>query len=162
MSSLSQGIHNAVCIGVIFTGKHQSFNRPLPKVTILWEITENEKIKTFSRDYTYSYYEKAELRLHLESWRGRPFTATELSKFKLRNILGVPCKLEIAKNNKNYKQVENVYRFPAKEQAPKRKSELIYFDISDKTTYSEIPNIPSYIVEKIKNSPDYKQSSLKL
>lgn len=108
MSSLSQGIHNAVCIGVIFTGKHQSFNRPLPKVTILWEITENEKIKTFSRDYTYSYYEKAELRLHLESWRGRPFTATELSKFKLRNILGVPCKLEIAKNNKNYKQVENV------------------------------------------------------
>ena len=56
MSSLSQGIHNAVCIGVIFTGKHQSFNRPLPKVTILWEITENEKIKTFSRDYTYSYY----------------------------------------------------------------------------------------------------------
>lgn len=114
MSSLSQGIHNAVCIGVIFTGKHQSFNRPLPKVTILWEITENEKIKTFSRDYTYSYYEKAELRLHLESWRGRPFTATELSKFKLRNILGVPCKLEIAKNNKNYKQVENVYRFPAK------------------------------------------------
>ena len=100
MSSLSQGIHNAVCIGIIFTGKHQSFNRPLPKVTILWEITENEKIKTFSRDYTYSYYEKAELRLHLESWRGRPFTATELSKFKLRNILGVPCKLEIAKNNK--------------------------------------------------------------
>ena len=150
MSSLSQGIHNAVCIGIIFTGKHQSFNRPLPKVTILWEITENEKIKTFSRDYTYSYYEKAELRLHLESWRGRPFTATELSKFKLRNILGVPCKLE------------NVYRFPAKEQAPKRKSELIYFDISDKTTYSEIPNIPYYIVEKIKNSPEYKQSSLKL
>ena len=144
MSSLSQGIHNAVCIGIIFTGKHQSFNRPLPKVTILWEITENEKIKTFSRDYTYSYYEKAELRLHLESWRGRP------------------CKLEIAKNNKNYKQVENVYRFPAKEQAPKRKSELIYFDISDKTTYSEIPNIPYYIVEKIKNSPEYKQSSLKL
>ena len=47
MSSLSQGIHNAVCIGVIFTGKHQSFNRPLPKVTILWEITENEKNKNF-------------------------------------------------------------------------------------------------------------------
>lgn len=47
MSSLSQGIHNAVCIGIIFTGKHQSFNRPLPKVTILWEITENEKIKLF-------------------------------------------------------------------------------------------------------------------
>lgn len=44
MSSLSQGIHNAVCIGIIFTGKHQSFNRPLPKVTILWEITENEKM----------------------------------------------------------------------------------------------------------------------
>ena len=53
MSSLSQGIHNAVCIGIIFTGKHQSFNRPLPKVTILWEITENEKIKTFSRLYLF-------------------------------------------------------------------------------------------------------------
>ena len=162
MSSLSQGIHNAVCIGVIFTGKHQSFNGPQPKVTILWEINENEKAKTFSRDYTYSYYKNSCLRAHLESWRGRPFTSTELSKFKLRNILGVPCKLEIAKNNKNYKQVENVYRFPAKEQAPNHKSELIYFDISDETTYSVIPNIPYYIVEKIKNSPEYKQSSLKL
>lgn len=114
MSSLSQGIHNAVCIGIIFTGKHQSFNRPLPKVTILWEITENEKIKTFSRDYTYSYYEKAELRLHLESWRGRPFTATELSKFKLRNILGVPCKLEIAKNNKKLQTSRKCLPFSSK------------------------------------------------
>ena len=60
------------------------------------------------------------------------------------------------------KQVENVYRFPAKEQAPKRRSELIYFDISDKTTYSAIPNIPYYIIEKIKKSPEYKQSSLEL
>lgn len=162
MSSLSLGIHNAVCVGVIFIGKHKSFNGLHQKVTILWEITENEKSKTFSRDYTYSYYNNSCLRAHLESWRGRPFTNDELSKFKLRNILGVPCKLEIAKNNKNYKQVENVYRFPASEKEPDRKSELIYFDISDETTYSAIPNIPYYILEKIKNSPEYKHSSLEL
>ena len=162
MSSLSQGIHNAVCIGVVFTGTQPSIYNNSKKVTLVWEVCENNNSKLFSRDYTYSYHEEAKLRLHLESWRGRPFTATELSKFKLRNILGVPCKLEIAKNNKNYKQVENVYRFPAKEQAPNHKSELIYFDILDETTYSVIPNIPYYIVEKIKNSPEYKQSSLKL
>ena len=58
MRSLSQGIHNAVCIGVIFTGKHQSINRPLPKVTILWEITENEKIKTKTKKKGELCYEK--------------------------------------------------------------------------------------------------------
>ncbi|MBO5454520.1 MAG: hypothetical protein J6A69_11275 [Clostridia bacterium] len=160
MSSLSQGIHNAICIGIIYIGTQPSIYKGLPKVTLIWEVYENDNSKLFSRDYTYSYHEKAILRLHLESWRGRPFTKDELAKFKLRNILGVPCKLEIKKNSKNYKQVENVFRFPANEQAPQRKSGLIYFDIADETTYSFIPSIPPYIVEKIKNSPEYKSSRL--
>lgn len=162
MSSLSQGIHNAVCVGVVFIGTQSSIYNYSQKVTLIWDVCKNDNSKLFSRDYSYSYHEKSKLRKHLESWRGRPFTNDELSKFKLRNILGVPCKLEIAKNDKNYKQVENVYRFPANEQPPKHKSELIYFDISDKTTYSAIPNIPYYIIEKIKKSPEYKQSSLEL
>ena len=88
------------------------------------------------------------------------FTKDELSKFKLRNILGVPCKLEISKNAKGLKQVENVYRFPQKEEAPLSQTEYIYFDISDENTYSALTNIPAYIVTKIKQSPEYKQSPL--
>lgn len=111
MGSVPQGIHNAICIGVIDMGTQKSFqNKEQKKVALLWEIHVNNQIKNFSREYTFSYYKNAALRLHLESWRGRPFTKDELSKFKLRNIIGVPCKLEIRKNSKNLKQVENIYR----------------------------------------------------
>lgn len=160
MSSLSQGIHNATCIGVIFIGEHPSINGIYPKVTILWEVFENGIIKTTSRDYTFSYYETAKLRLHLESWRGRPFTKDELSKFKLCNILGVPCKLEIRKNSKGLKQVENIYRFPRNEEAPLSQTKYIYFDIADEKTYQAFADVPEYIQAKIKQSPEYKQSQL--
>lgn len=156
MGSVPQGIHSAICIGVIDIGTHASYNGMKRKVTLLWEIHINNQVKPFSREYPYSLDKHAELRLHLESWRGKPFTEEELSKFKLSNIIGVPCKLEIRKNIKDLKQVENIYRFPKEEEIPISDGKHIYLNLKDETTYSALDCIPNYILKKIKLSPEYK------
>lgn len=155
MSSLPLGIHNAVCVGVVYIGTQKSIYGCSNKVVLIWEVFVNNQIKIQTREYTDSLKEGANLRLHLESWRGRPFTKDELSDFKLRNVLGVPCKLEIRKNSKEAKQVEKIYRFPKNEEVPISKTEYIFFDVDDKATYDVLDRIPPYIIKRIMQSPEY-------
>ncbi len=155
MSSLPQGIHSATCIGVIDIGTQKSMYNFSKKVVLLWEVYVNNKVKIFSREYIWSYHEKSTLRLHLESWRGGSFTKNELSNFELCNVLGIPCKLEIRKNNKGLKCVTNIYRFPKNEDVPILKSKLILFDLNNDKTYASLDYVPTYIIEKVKQSPEY-------
>lgn len=155
MSSVPLGIHNGTCIGVIDMGTQKSIYNSSQKVVLIWEVYVNNQVKTISREYTWSYHENAVLRLHLESWRGGPFTEDKLSQFELYTILGIPCKLEIRKNQKGLKQVFNIYRFPKNEEVPILKSKLIYFDMNNEKTFSAFNDIPKYIKERIKQSPEY-------
>lgn len=84
MSSLPQGVHNAVCIGIIFTGTNKDKFGVRKKVVLLWEVHTNSQIKTVSREYTFSYDERATLRMHLESWRGGPFTKEKMATFQIQ------------------------------------------------------------------------------
>lgn len=159
MGSVSQGIHNALCIGIIDMGTQNSIYGVSHKVALLWELYTNDQVKVFSREYTLSYYKSATLRLHLESWRGKPFTNDELSKFKLCNVLGVPCKVEIRKNQNGAKQVENIYPFPKDEKKPISKTKYILYNISDEKTYSALEYIPTYLLARIKQAPEYLKSN---
>ena len=148
MSSLPQGIHNAVCIGVIFTGINKDKFGLRKKVVLLWEVYVKDEIKTMSREYTFSYDERATLRMHLESWRGGPFTEEKMSTFQIRNILGVPCKLVIQKND-GKKYVQNVLPFPKNEKCICSNTKYIYFAVNDQRTYSDLERVPNYLKEKI-------------
>lgn len=161
MGSIPQGKHNAICTGVVFTGTLKSINGFYKKVTILWEIfLDDGRKREYSRQYTYSYHEGSILRQHLESWRGRAFTKDELDKFQIRNIIGVPCRLEITKNSKMLKQIDNVLPFPKGEVVPVSEIKPIYFDIEDEDTYSDFIRLPGYLAERIKQTPEYKKSKL--
>ncbi len=159
MGSVPQGIHNAICIGIVNIGTQRGQFGPQKKVTLLWEIHINNQIKNASREYTLSFDERATLRKHLERWRGRPFTKDELSRFQLRNILGVPCRLEIGKDN-GQKYVKNIYPFPKDEEKPISETEHIYFDIANEKTYQALKYVPTYLLTRIKQTPEYKQSRL--
>lgn len=155
MSSVPQGIYNAICIGVIDMGTQKTIYNSSRKVALLWEIYIDNQVKIFSREYTMSFLENTQLRLHLELWRGGPFGNDELSRFKLQNVLGVPCKLKICKSNKGTKYVESIYRFPKNEKAPKTEAKFIFFDMNDEKTHNDLDYVPSYLIERIKQSPEY-------
>ena len=97
------GNHIAVCFSVVDMGMQEvNFQGVISmkrKVRISWEIPgelmkEGEfagKPFSISKNYTLSFHEKAVLYKDLISWRGRPFSAEELSGFDLFSILGAPC-----------------------------------------------------------------------
>jgi hypothetical protein len=96
-----EGAHRAVCVDIIDQGmkpnpfKNGAMQR---KVDVAWQIEEvrddGKRFVVYKR-YTASLNEKATLRHDLESWRGRPFTATELAGFDLESVKGANCILNV-------------------------------------------------------------------
>lgn len=97
------GNWTAICIRIIDLGTQE--NEYQGKVNlrrqslIIWELPDQldseGKPLTISKAYTSSLGDKATLRKHLESWRGRAFTAEELAGFDPINLLGKSCLLNL-------------------------------------------------------------------
>ena len=80
-----EGLHSAVCADVVELGTEvNQFNGGLQeKVRIVWQLDamdpQTQRRYEASQKYTLSLHEKAKLTGHLEAWRGRKFTAEELT-----------------------------------------------------------------------------------
>lgn len=112
------GNHLAICYRVIDLGtqevtydgqtKHQR------KVYLGWEVPdetmEDGRPFTIGKRYTWSSHEKSTLRKHLEAWRSKPFTDSDLGEggFHIKKVLGVPCMLQIVHTTRDGKTYANV------------------------------------------------------
>ena len=105
--SVSVGVHKARCIKVIDLGTQKndyqgqvSWKRT---VLIIWETPEEldgeGKPMTISKFYNLSLHEKSKLSQDLVSWRGRPFTETEIKSFDVSKLAGVACMLNVIEKN---------------------------------------------------------------
>ena len=126
------GMHLARCYRIIDLGTQKSEymgqTKYLHKVMLGWEIhgmnDDGTPIKmqdgrpfAIFKNYTLSWSEKANIRLDLQSWRGRPFSQEEMRKFDLKNVLGAWCMLNVierpGQDNKIYTNVAGVTPVPA-------------------------------------------------
>lgn len=97
------GAHTAVCIGFVDMGTQPSFyedGKPAHKVRITWELDEqmdDGRPFSISKTYTWSMNDRATLRAHLESWRGKPFKKEDFGPngFDTKNLLLKPCTLTV-------------------------------------------------------------------
>ena len=113
-NALEAGLYPAVCSSIIDIGTQhgewQGKEKILHKIIIGFELVE----ETYEKDgvtqrmhtsdfYTASLFHQAKMFKHLTKWRGKDFTPEELKNFELKNILGVPCviDLEVNSNGKN-------------------------------------------------------------
>jgi hypothetical protein len=93
----------AICIRIIDLGTQENDYQGKVNLRrqslIVWELPDQldgeGKPLTISKAYTSSLGDKATLRKHLESWRGRAFTAEELAGFEAKNLLGKSCLLNL-------------------------------------------------------------------
>ncbi len=127
-----QGMHLARCYRIIDLGTQKSEymgqTKYLHKVMLGWEIhgmnDDGTPIKmkdgrpfAIFKNYTLSWSEKANLRLDLQSWRGKQFTQEEMRRFDLKNILGAWCMLNVieraGQNGNTYSNVDGVTPVPA-------------------------------------------------
>ena len=126
------GMHLARCYRIVDLGTQKSEymgqTKYLHKLMLGWEIhgmhDDGTPIKMndgrpfgIFKNYTMSWSEKANLRLDLQSWRGRPFTQEEMRRFDLKNVLGAWCMLNVierpGQDGKTYTNVAGVTPVPA-------------------------------------------------
>lgn len=118
-----EGPQQAVCVDVVDLGlvEHEwKGNKKLDlMVRIIWHSAEidPETLKPYeiSNRYTNSLGEKANLRKHLESWRGRAFTEAELDGFDLETVLGANAFIQIVHNvskGKTYANIASIMSLP--------------------------------------------------
>lgn len=175
-----QGMHLARCYRIIDLGTQKSEymgqTKYLHKIMLGWEIhgmnDDGTPIKmkdgrpfAIFKNYTLSWSEKANLRLDLQSWRGKAFTQEEMRKFDLKNVLGAFCMLNIIERpsqdgGKTYTNVNGVTPVPAMIKqnglpAPVNVNEMFNLQEPDWVMFE---NFSDNLKKKIIASPEFEKA----
>lgn len=167
------GSHAAVCIGIYDLGtqntgfKDDNGKEQIKRqVFIEFELADEtyltsngeyrHKIGNF---YTASMNEKAVLRQHLESWRGRPFTEKELEDeedgFDFKDILGAPVQVMVGKSQTGKPKIKELLALSKGMTKPgPAERELVYFSF-DNPEKSNLDGVPEFFQKKLKESPEW-------
>lgn len=173
IKQLEPGVYTGIATAIIDLGIQENtlYGNKQRKAIIVWNIVgetvkvNNEELpRIMSKEYTMSLSEKSTLRKDLEAWRGKPFTAEELKGFDLRNILNVPCQLQINQQDKNGKTYVNIAAIMAIPKGMKVEpvKDIYVFDITETETWNNYDKIPNWIKEKIKKALNLAETQLDL
>jgi len=174
---VAPGMHLARCYRIVDLGTQKSEYKGqvkhLQKVMIQFEVhgeddngnalvTAKGEPMSISKNFTLSLSEKATLRIDLQAWRGRDFTADELRGFELKNVLGAWAMITAAKsagnNGKEYTNIISINPVPVaikKAGLPEGFNKLAMFVIEnpDMELFDTFGN---GLKEKIQGSPEWR------
>jgi len=116
------------------------------------------------KNYTLSWSDKANLRLDLQSWRGKPFTQEELRRFDLKTVLGAWCMLNIIERpgkdgTKIYSNINGVTPVPAmikKNGLPEGINDLEIFNLQQ-PDMAMFDSFSQNLKTKIQASPEWQK-----
>ena len=161
------GNHTAVCFEVIDLGTQevewQGQKKQQRKVMIGWELPDermDDRPFIISNRYTFSVYERAKFRQHLESWRGKKFEDSDFGPdgFDVKNLIGKGCLLNVIhteNNGKTYANISSIATMPKSMETPELENEAVYFSFEE---YDEnvLKSLPEWIQETISKSPEFQ------
>lgn len=159
------GSHLARCIKLTdlgtqtgeFEGKVNHRNQVLATWELPNELMEDGQPFLVSKFYTNSLGDKATLRHHLVTWRGRDFTVEELARFDLQSILGAPCMLSVVHSEKGKAKVDAVMKLPKGMECPPQinPSEAFWLDEFSQEKFEKVSKGIAAIIMK---SPEYQEA----
>ena len=169
---MESGMYVARCVQMIQIGTITELingeSKTLHKVRLGFEFpTELKVFKEengeqpyfLSKEYTLSFHEKATLRQHLETWRGKKFTDEEAKSFDITKLLNVPCTINVvhkeAKNGKVYAEIGSISPLMKGTLCPEQvnPTQVLSFDNFDNTLFE---SLPEFLRKKIEGSTEYK------
>jgi hypothetical protein len=171
------GAHLARCYRIVDLGTQQSeymgTTKFLHKIMLGWEIHGSDEDgkpilmkdgRPFGifKNYTMSWSEKANLRLDLQSWRGKPFNQEEMRRFDLKNVLGAWCMLNVierdGKNGGVFANVSGVTPVPSmmKKDLPTPVNKLEIFNLSE-PDMDLFETFSNNLKAKIESSPEWQK-----
>jgi hypothetical protein len=171
------GSHVARCYRIVDLGTQKTEYlgqiKHLRKVMFGWELhgddnegkpllTDKGEPMAIFKNYTLSLNEKANLRLDLQSWRGKNFTDAEASRFDIAVVLGQWCMLNVihrpGKEDKIFANVGGVSPIPQivkQHGLPKGINELQMFRLAD-PDMEVFETFSKGLKAKIESSPEWK------
>ena len=137
----------------------------LPNELRVFKEENGKQPMVISSDYTLSMYEKANLRKHLESWRGKSFTNQEAESFDVTKLLGVPCLLNIVhvtKGDKVYANIGGINPMMKGMECPAQINDTFEFNYDDKFDYGWVMEQPDFIKDQITSTPEFESRTMDL
>ena len=139
IKEIEPGPYLARCIRIIFLGTQAGKFGPKEKVMIQWELpTElieggefDGKPRFISDTYNATIGEGSNLRKILEGWRCRAFTEEEIEAFDLKNILGVPCNIQIKHDENGKAKIDGVSKPMKGMECPPQMNPSVLFDFQE-------------------------------
>ena len=126
------------------------------QVVFMWELAApfmtDDRPFTVQSFYTLSMHEKANLRLMLESWRGKAFDSGE--DIEIDAALGKACLLNIGESATGKAKVLSVSRLPQGMTAPVAYGPLLLFR-TDMPDWSVFEQLSDFHKGKIETSEEY-------
>ena len=162
------GNHLGICCAIIDLGtadntwkgevkKRHSINICFELPDHTYELDGEAVRKCKSKTETLSFGDKANLRKHLESWRGRKFTPEELQGFSVRNILGKPALVNIAHSDSGKDYIQGISPIMKGMAVPELSNDpYVYSLTSPGDNWDRLPN---WAKEQIKQSDEWPQIS---
>jgi hypothetical protein len=171
------GSHIARCYRIVDLGTQKTEYlgqiKHLRKVMFGWELhgedsdgkplnTENDEPMAIFKNYTLSLNEKANLRLDLQSWRGKPFSDEESQRFDISVVLGHWCMLNVihkpGKDDKIFANVAGISPIPAivkQHGLPEGFNRLQMFRLAD-PDMAMFETFSKSLKAKIESSPEWQ------
>lgn len=160
------GTYTARCIRFVDLGTHvSSFNKEQRKIMLSFEfpteLMADGRPFMLSNRYTWSMFEKAVLRQHLEAWRGQKFVEKDFGPggFDIRNVLGKPCTVTVSHSESNDKTYANIVAIgPVMKgiQAPPQVNETLYVSLEpqffEQSAYDKLSDTMKAMIGK---SPEW-------
>lgn len=113
-----------------------------------------------SKEYSLSMHEKATLRQHLETWRGKKFADEEAKSFDVTKLIGVPCTINVvhkeAKNGgKVYAEIGSISPLMKGTICPEAINpiQVLSYDSFNRELFE---SLPEFLRKKIESSVEYK------
>lgn len=162
------GNHLGICCAIIDLGtadntwkgetkKRHSINICFELPDHTYELDGETVRKCKSKTETLSFGDKANLRKHLESWRGRKFTAQELQGFSVRNILGKPALVNIAHSDSGKDFIQGISPIMKSMTVPELSVEPYVYSL--KSPGENWDRLPGWAKQQIKESDEWPQIS---
>lgn len=168
-----EGQYTGICTRMVDLGTHTKETsygiKTNRQIILAWEIQEHrvtvdgiDKPALHTERFTWSFHEKSNLRMKLESWRGKRFNDDDFSgpsAFNTRNLMGAPAMLQIVHNKngeKVYANMQSIMKAPIKrEDWPIAEGDTIYLDLRN-FDQNEFDKLSEYWQGIIIQSPEYQ------
>jgi len=170
---MESGVFIARCTQMIQIGtlseEIQGEVKKLHKVRLGFEFPTEKKVFKeengeqpyfLSKEYTLSFHEKATLRQHLETWRGKKFTDEEAARFDITKLLGVPCTINVVHkvgkaNGKTYAEIGSISPLMKGTVCPDAINPVQVLSYDD-WNQELFESLPEFLRKKIESTPEFQ------